>query len=67
MIVGDEEKAVVLVLHLDKVLQCTEIIPQMEISGGTYTAANYIFTHILFYLFGIANIHFFFKFVPCGR
>ena len=46
MIVGNEEVAVVFILHLDEVLQRPEIVAQVEVARGAYTAANNIFTHI---------------------
>ena len=42
MIISNEEKATMLVLHLDEVLKGTKIVAQMKVSGGTY-ATNYSF------------------------
>ena len=38
MPVRNEEEAIVLVLHLGKGTYCAEVVPQMEVTCGAYSA-----------------------------
>jgi hypothetical protein len=46
MPIGDEEKARVLVLQLDPVLECAVIVTNMERTGRAHTGQNSIFEHL---------------------
>jgi len=49
VIVGHEEKAVVFILHLNKIAQRAKIVAQVKITGGTDTAAYYFSTHFNYF------------------
>jgi hypothetical protein len=38
--IGDKEEAVVMVLHLNKVLQCSKVVAQVQVTGRPYAANN---------------------------
>jgi hypothetical protein len=55
--IGDEEEAVVILLHLYKVCYCSKIISQVQVAGGA-DAAHYCF-HIVFIFFALLIFFFF--------
>ena len=59
VVVGHEEVAVVDVLHGDEVAQGAEIIAEVQVAGGAYTATYYIFSHRCVVLCMGAKIHIF--------
>jgi hypothetical protein len=41
MVVGNEEKTLIFFLHPDKALQSPEVVSEVKVSCGTYSAYNY--------------------------
>ena len=56
MVVGDEEIAVILILHAHEIAQSAEIITEVKVACGAYTTANYIFSHSPVVVVNAANL-----------
>jgi hypothetical protein len=56
VIVGDEEEATRIVLHLDEIFQRPEVVSEVEPAGGAYSAKNCF--HCLLYLLNRKDTHF---------
>ena len=50
MPISDEEKAIILVLHLSEGTYRTEVIPQMEVTRGAYPADYCIHFYLAVYI-----------------
>lgn len=50
--VGDEEIAIIIILHPHEIAQSPEIVAQMEVSRGAYAAQYYLFFHFSQFNFG---------------